>query len=79
MLPVITDLGITRIMDTKMLLVEGFTMAELRGASVTYAAPEVWIRLRMKSYIEKNVNVWKAGDVFAVIVCMLEMHVRNRF
>ena len=70
--PVITDLGVARIVErAKGLVVEGFEVADLRGASISYAAPEAIVRFR-KRLNETDPAIWKSGDTFSLAVSILQ-------
>ena len=44
--PRITDFGISRLLDLSASQVAAFRVSAIRGASVSYAAPEVLLRFR---------------------------------
>jgi serine/threonine protein kinase len=74
---IIADFGISRIVSTSALQVKAFIASTLKGASVVYAAPEVMQRFRGQNVADAAV-IWKAGDLFALGVTMLELLQRNR-
>ena len=75
--PILADFGITRVISEESLQVRAFEVSEIVGASISFAAPEVWNRLRKRGQDvesrEKEVAIWKAGDVFAIAMTMLEV------
>jgi serine/threonine protein kinase len=73
---IIADFGISRIVSTTALQVEAFVTSNLKGASVVYAAPEVMQRFRGQ-IVSNDPIVWKAGDLFALAVTMLELTQRK--
>ena len=73
--PVVSDFGLTRVLDTSQLAVKAYQASELKGASISYAAPEVLFAFRNK--FKHEADVVKAGDVFAVAVIILEMMKRD--
>ena len=76
-IPVISDFGLARVLDPASLKVKAFQVAELKGASISFAAPEVLRRFHTKEQ-ETRDAVWKAGDVYALAVTLLEMLQRTR-
>ena len=67
----LTDFGISRVVaDT--VDVAGFTAAKLNGASIGYAGPEVFLRLRKNTDVE-NAAIFKAGDIYAIGISSYEM------
>ena len=67
----ITDFGIARILDEKKHVAAGFHNIKLDGASLYYAAPEVWRMLSKDEY--RSSPVIKAGDVYGFAVVMYAM------
>ena len=67
---IVTDFGISQIVDDTNARVEAFQVSLLRGASVPYAAPEVFERFRaaMKNDYSKTYDAvtMKAGDIYAI-------------
>ena len=78
LIPILIDFGISRIVSREALQVQAFEVSEINGASASFAAPEVWNRLRRR---EKNVKypeqVWKAGDLYAFAVTILSLLTRR--
>ena len=68
----IADFGISRVVNSDALKVQNFQVSSIRGASITYAAPDVMERLR-GGVKETNPEKWKGGDVYALGVTLLEM------
>ena len=72
LIPIITDFGISRVLSTENLEVRAFGVVDIRGASVSYAAPDVLFRFRQNRK-EFSPEVWKGGDVYALSMTLLEM------
>ena len=62
---VLSDLGLTRVLDHTSLQVDAFPLSDLKGGSLCYAAPEVFDRFNNNLECA-DPNIWKAGDVFAI-------------
>ena len=75
LLAVLTDFGISRIVDKTAMKVQAFNVADLRGASLAYASPESLIRFR-KRLAETNGEVWTAADTYALAMSALQMMIR---
>ena len=75
--PIISDFGLTRVISKDSLKVSAFMTNDLRGASWSYAGPEVMMRFRNRSQ-ELDSEVWKAGDVYAMGMTLYEMVTRAR-
>ena len=73
--PVISDFGLTRILEVDNLQVKAFEVSDLKGASIAYAAPEVLFRFR--NQVNNSPSVVKSGDVYAVSIIILEMMKRR--
>ena len=73
---VLADFGISRIIDADQIKVTAFNVSEIRGASMSYAGPEAIIRFRQRA-LEKNTVIWKAGDVYSLSICLLQMLMRR--
>jgi hypothetical protein len=73
---IIADFGISRIVSTSAMQVKAFVASTLKGASIFYAAPEVMLRYR-GHYVADVPVIWKAGDIFALAVTMLELVIRG--
>ena len=74
---VVSDFGVSRVITKDKLRVATFQVSTLRGASIAYAAPDVLFKFRRKMK-ESNPRVWKAGDVYALSVTLVEMMKRRR-
>jgi serine/threonine-protein kinase len=72
---VLTDFGITHILTEELLQVKAFEIANLRGLSVGYAAPETFTRYRLKS--KASAAIVKAGDIYS-FSCVVYFLVRRR-
>ena len=71
---VLSDFGISRILDVQAPSVAGFKSHNLNGASIRYAGPEAILRFR--NGVDANIShpqVIKAGDVFSLAVVVCEM------
>ena len=74
---VITDFGIAQVLSEKLLVVKYAQAVTVRGLSVNYAAPEVFLRFRNRLESIRP-QVVKASDVFALattfyyILCRME-------
>ena len=81
LMAVVTDFGITRIVDEKSLKVDAFIVVDIRGLSAGYAAPEAWDRLRRRTLAvndaEKNPEYWKASDAFSIAMMTYHMLMRT--
>jgi len=73
--PVLSDFGIARIVDY-VSVVTAYQESKVNGASISYAAPEVLLRVR-SSYEEHDPQIWKAGDVYALSILLLQMLCRR--
>ena len=76
LMPILTDFGISRVVSTEALKVQAFESSHLVGASMSFAAPEVLLRLRRKTQ-ETDPTVWKAGDTYALAVILLNLMSRR--
>ena len=85
---VLTDFGISKVISNSVLLVEAFMVANIDGASVIYAAPEVlkhMMSVRSNSAITNgqtatnlNEDIVKARDVYAFSMVSYEVINRNQ-
>ncbi|KAI3650781.1 hypothetical protein MP228_004262 [Amoeboaphelidium protococcarum] len=79
---VITDFGLSRIVDSQSLLVKEFKVSKLKGGSYSYASPEVFMMLRSQKgdstqstsfgQLSSIASVLKASDTFAFAVVLNE-------
>lgn len=72
---VLTDFGITNIVSDKVLAAKTFKVANLRGMSSRYAAPECFKRFRERK--NDSPKVMAAGDIFAFSILLLECLTRK--
>ena len=72
LIPVVSDFGVSRIISKEALQVHAFEIADRMGASISYAAPDVLFRLRMRKKVV-DADLWKAGDTYALAVTILVM------
>ena len=77
LIPVISDFGISRVLNPSNLKVAAFEVSDIKGASFTYAAPEVLNRLTLARLnmwqAEPDAANWKAGDIYALAFTLLHM------
>ena len=76
-IPILSDFGISRVIEASALKVYAFALSELKGMSLAYAAPEALVRFRSRGN-EVRPDVWKAGDIYALSVTLYEMLLRRR-
>ncbi|KAI3639647.1 hypothetical protein MIR68_002341 [Amoeboaphelidium protococcarum] len=79
---VITDFGLSRIVDSQSLLVKEFKVSKLKGGSYSYASPEVFMMLGSQKgdsiqstsfgQLSSIASVLKASDTFAFAVVLNE-------
>jgi hypothetical protein len=72
----LTDFGITQILSMS-LVVNGFNVANVKGLSYTYCAPEAFLRYKKKGGMTDMPIVYKAGDVFSFACVIYELLVRS--
>jgi serine/threonine protein kinase len=65
---VLTDFGISNVVDERVLKVKAFEVKHRRGLTVAYAAPEAIVRFRDKNRIQPSPQVAKAGDVYSFAI-----------
>ena len=68
---VLTDFGISRILQGKRLIVAGFQNFQVDGASYRYASPEALKRL--KTGEDHEPHIMKAGDIYGWSMITFEM------
>ena len=76
LIPVVTDFGLSRIIDEDKVGVAGYEMSTVRGASTSYAAPEVFERFN-HGVTTFDPQIWKSGDVYALAICLHELLTRS--
>ncbi|KAI3650782.1 hypothetical protein MP228_004263 [Amoeboaphelidium protococcarum] len=75
---VITDFGLSRIIDPQSMLVREFVVSKLKGGSFAYAAPEVYLMLDQSTFTVSNLSkrpngtLVKASDVYAFSIVIYE-------
>ena len=75
---VLSDFGISRILDGQGSSVAGFQAHNLNGASISYASPEAILRFRRGGDMDvSHPQVIKAGDVYSLAVVLYEMMSRR--
>lgn len=67
-----TDFGISRILENQELGVEGLETIDLNGASLGYASPEAILRLKRIS-LDQRPHIIKSGDVFSLSATFFNM------
>ena len=75
--PVITDFGLSRIVDADMRVVSGFRPSQIRGNSVAYSSPEV-IQMFRQFGLDLPGQIAKCADVYAFAIIIYQMMTRNR-
>lgn len=65
---VISDFGISNVIEDRVLTVKAFEVKNLRGLTSQFAAPEVIARFRSKDRSPVAPRVSKAGDVFSLAI-----------
>ena len=68
----LTDFGISRILNTQSIAVAGFHSVDLNGASIRYAAPEVLFAFRSSSF-DTRPQIVTSADMYAFAVSALEL------
>ena len=76
LVPVLIDFGISRVLEPKSLQVQAFHVADVRGLSISYAAPDV-IRRFHNNIRETDPVIWKAGDIYALAMTLYELLLRK--
>ena len=75
----LSDFGISRILDGQGSSVAGFKTHNLNGASILYASPEAIVRVRSRGEGDLiHPQVIKAGDVYSLAVVMCEMLMQKK-
>lgn len=76
LVPIISDLGISRILDPKEMKVGAFQVSNIKGASLAYASPDLLHVLRQKMD-DQNSKFWTSRDVYAITITMFEAIARR--
>lgn len=79
LVPVLADFGISHIVSAETLAVQAFETSDIIGASILFAAPEVWNRLKKRSGRVTDPLIWKAGDAYAIGVIIRRLLTRKAF
>ncbi|KAI3642062.1 hypothetical protein MP228_011617 [Amoeboaphelidium protococcarum] len=74
---VLTDFGLSKIVDEQTLKVKAFQTGNIKGASLSYAAPEILHQFRNSTPIGHRIVSYFAADVYAGGVVLLEMLTRR--
>jgi serine/threonine protein kinase len=77
---VLTDFGISNVVEDRVLKVKAFEVRHQRGLTVAYAAPEAIFRFRTGNRHRPTAQIAKAGDVysFSVVVYMLVVNCKRK-
>ncbi|KAI3646196.1 hypothetical protein MP228_009124 [Amoeboaphelidium protococcarum] len=73
--PVMTDFGISQLLNPEGLQVKAFQVSSLRGISLSYASPESILLYR--NLTPSSMILWTASDVYSVSIVMLELLTRS--
>lgn len=73
---VLTDFGISRIVDQDIIKVKSFAVSDLRGASIAYSGPEAITRFHQRR-TDDDVLIWKSSDVYALSITFFELMIRR--
>ncbi|KAI3643678.1 hypothetical protein MP228_009842 [Amoeboaphelidium protococcarum] len=73
--PVMTDFGISQLLNPEGLQVKAFQVSSLRGISLSYASPESIVLYR--NLTPSSMILWTASDVYSVSIVMLELLTRS--
>ncbi|KAI3647307.1 hypothetical protein MP228_007528 [Amoeboaphelidium protococcarum] len=74
---VLTDFGLSKIVDEQTLKVKAFQTGNIKGASISYAAPEILHQFRNSTPIGHRIVSYFAADVYAGGMVLLEMLTRR--
>ncbi|KAI3631434.1 hypothetical protein MIR68_010924 [Amoeboaphelidium protococcarum] len=74
---VLTDFGLSKIVDEQTLKVKAFQTGNIKGASLSYAAPEILHQFRNSTPIGHRIVSYFAADVYAGGMVLLEMLTRR--
>ena len=72
LVPVLTDFGISRVLNPAEMQVKAFPISPIRGASMAYASPEIF-RSKTKRVAVNNGEALKRADVYSMSVLICEM------
>ena len=76
LIAIIGDFGISRVVNDAAIQVQAFEISDINGASVAYAAPDVFFRLRsLRS--ERDPYLWMARDTYALSMTLFHMLTRH--
>ncbi|KAI3635378.1 hypothetical protein MIR68_006944 [Amoeboaphelidium protococcarum] len=73
--PVMTDFGISQLLNPEGLQVKAFQVSSLRGISLSYASPESILLYR--NLTPSSMILWTASDVYSVSIVILELLTRS--
>lgn len=65
-------------MERNALLVKEFRVANVKGASVAFTAPEILVAMNERSNSPINPSRLKAGDVYSFAIVLLEVLCRRQ-
>jgi serine/threonine protein kinase len=72
---VLTDFGISHILEEKVIAAKAFSVVNLRGISARYASPEAYQRFRKLAVSPSN--VLKAGDIYCFAGILYDLLTRK--
>lgn len=77
--PIISDFGISRLVDKSQLSVQAFNVSTIKGASIAYASPESinWLRGRTR-LVNGDLTWLLQSDVYSLAVLIFETVTRTR-
>jgi serine/threonine-protein kinase len=76
--PVLTDFGISRVLNPQGLAVKAFRPVDINGVSLLYAAPETILTFRMQVQPLLDPRVISSADIYAFAVILYEMVTRRK-
>ena len=77
LVPIISDFGVSQILNRQGAQVAGFQFSPVKGASVAFAGPEVLFQLHNRRFSQFYTSQQlKAGDIYASAIVMYEMLTR---
>lgn len=70
---VLSDFGISRILETTSLAAADFKLVKVNGLSMAYASPESILRMKHSSDSDGDKVIWMMGDVYSMGIVLSEM------
>ncbi len=77
MYALLTDFGISEVLDEKNNIISGFDIHNMQGASVLYAAPDVIDRMRKHRMVGVDPKIIKSCDIYSLSMVIVEMLTRK--